>query len=83
MSKDQNENANTPAAIGSGSEGKRRPGRPSKKENAVYKKDHRLSVFINQDIFEFWTDRNKKTNSTMASVINTLLYDEMERIKKG
>lgn len=65
------------------SEEKRKPGRPSKETAAVKRKDHRLNVFINHDIYEFWTDRNKKTNSNMAAVINTLLYDEMERIKKG
>ncbi len=61
---------------------KRRPGRPTK-EDAVKRTDHRLSVYINHDLYEFWTDRNRKTNSNMAAVINTLLYNEMEKIKRN
>ncbi len=83
MNNELNENTNAQAANGSGSEEKKKPGRPSKEENAVKVKDHRLSVYINNEIYDFWMERNSKTKSTMAAVINTLLYEEMERLKKG
>ena len=97
MSKKLKEGANNPytaivedALQGSGSGDrsgqepaeKRRPGRPTK-QDAVKRTDHRLSVYINNDLYEYWTDRNRKTNGNMAAVINRLLYEEMERLKNG
>ena len=60
--------------------GKNKVGRP-KKENAVKATSHRLSVYINPELYKFWTEYNEKTNGNMANLINTLLYNEMERIK--
>ena len=59
---------------------RKKPGRPVK-EDAVKRTDHRLSIYINKDLYSFWKERNEKTNSSMANVINMLLYEEMERIK--
>jgi hypothetical protein len=60
---------------------KRRPGRP-KKEDAVKRVNHRLTVYINNDLYEYWTERNQRSNGNMAALINRLLYEEMERYER-
>ena len=63
-------------------EEKKRRGRPTK-QDAVKRTDHRLSVYINNDLYDFWTEQNKKVNGNMAGLINRLLYEEMERTKRN
>lgn len=57
-------------------------GRPAK-ANKVKEIDHRLSVYINAELYDYWKAETEAEHSNMATLINQLLKAEKERRESG
>lgn len=54
------------------------PGRP-KKEKTVKDTSSRISVYISNDLYDYWKEETERERTTMVAVINNLLKAEKER----